>query len=68
MAKATATDKEVRSFKPYVNATGVLVRRLVVGGGLFYEVTAGGHRRFIHRFQWQGKGAEKAIPGDQDTT
>lgn len=63
MTKATITDKEVRSFKPYVNATGVVVRRLTLGGGLYFEVTAAGHRHFIHRFQWQGKGAERAIPG-----
>ncbi|WP_197424652.1 DUF4102 domain-containing protein, partial [Phenylobacterium sp. CCH12-B4] len=63
MTKATVTDREVRAFKPHVNATGVLVRRLAVGGGLFFEITAAGHRHFIHRFQWQGKGAERAIPG-----
>lgn len=63
MTKTTVTDKEVRGFKPYLNAAGILVRRLAVGGGLYFEVTAKGHRHFIHRFQWQGKGAERAIPG-----
>ena len=63
MTKATVTDKVVRGFRPYVNATGVLVRRLAIGGGLFFEVTSGGHHHFIHWFQWRGKGAERAIPG-----
>ncbi len=58
MTKATVRDKEARGFKPYVNATGVLVRRLSVGG-LSFEITVARHRHVIHRFRWQGKGAKR---------
>ena len=40
-----------------------MVRRLPVGGGLYFGMTASGHRHFIHSLPWRGKGAERAIPG-----
>jgi integrase len=34
------------------------------GGGLYLVVTAAGRARFVHKFQWKGKTAERWLPGD----
>jgi integrase len=34
------------------------------GGGLYLVLTPAGRARFVHKFQWQGRTAERWLPGD----
>ena len=34
------------------------------GGGLALVVTPAGRARWVHKFQWQGRTAERWLPGD----